>query len=159
MQSKKKGETVEKKGRRREPIQEKESTRSSVFCIRKEKKKQKTENKDKDKNKNKNKKLFLILPRVDPTVEENCAIRKAAEYGDTDLVRILLKDPRVDPSAQNNYAIRMTSTFQVVKILLSDPRVDPTTQDNAPIRWAALIGAGNNRKETKTTKRQKGNFL
>src|SRR5690606_36616559 len=40
--------------------------------------------------------------RVDPSAEDNFAIRGASSYGHLEVVRELLKDKRVDPSALNN---------------------------------------------------------
>jgi hypothetical protein len=43
---------------------------------------------------------------VDPSAEDNAAIRVASEEGHTEIVRLLLQDPRVDPSAD---AIKIAS--------------------------------------------------
>src|SRR3972149_2665922 len=53
--------------------------------------------------------LLLVDPRVDPSANDNNAIRFASENGCDKVVKLLLTDPRVDPSADNNYAIRFAS--------------------------------------------------
>ena len=71
---------------------------------------------------------LLQDPRVDPSVDDNIAIRIASEKGHMDVVKRLLQDPRVDPSASRNQAIRfasMSGRAGIVGRLLQDPRVDP----------------------------------
>ena len=46
--------------------------------------------------------LLLADPRVDPSADNNYAIRWAAYNGHTEVVRLLLADPRVDPGAIAN---------------------------------------------------------
>jgi ankyrin repeat protein len=87
--------------------------------------------------------LLLTDSRVDPSVDENVAIRLASERGHDRVVKLLLADPRVDPGAQNNRAIRVASFNghdSVVKLLLSDPRVDPAAHNNYAIRYATSRG-------------------
>ncbi len=81
-----------------------------------------------------------LLRHVDPSANDNEAIRSAAWKGHLDVVNRLLNDPRVDPSADHNYAIRWAASFgnlAVVNRLLEDTRVDPSANDNQAIRWAA----------------------
>jgi hypothetical protein len=47
-------------------------------------------------------KVLLSDPRVDPSDENNYAIRLASYYGYLKIVKLLLSDPRVDPSDENN---------------------------------------------------------
>ena len=47
--------------------------------------------------------------RVDPSADNQYAIRFAAYNGHLQVVETLLKDSRVDPSANNQYAIRWAS--------------------------------------------------
>jgi len=78
---------------------------------------------------------FLKDSRVDPSADNNQAIRFASRNGRLEVVRELLKDSRVDPSANYNYAIRCTSKngyLGVVRELLKDSRADPSTYSN----WA-----------------------
>ena len=65
-------------------------------------------------------------PRVDPSVEDNVALRCASENGHKEIVKLLLKDPRVDPSAQDNSAIRYAEQKgykEIVKLLEQAARV------------------------------------
>jgi ankyrin repeat protein len=85
----------------------------------------------------------LADPRVNPTAQNNEAIRWAALFGHAEVVRALLADPRVNPTAQNNEAIRWAAGnghAVVVRLFLADPRVNPTAQDNFAIIGAALRG-------------------
>ena len=62
------------------------------------------------------------IKSIDPSVNNNYAIRKAAKEGYTEIVKLLLLDPRVDPSADYNNAIIMASRnghATIVKLLLS----------------------------------------
>jgi len=84
-----------------------------------------------------------LLSQVDPSANDNEAIKWAARMGRQDVVKLLLKDSRVDPSAQDNFAIRWAARMgrkDVVQLLLKDPRVDPSAKDNYAIRWAAQNG-------------------
>ncbi len=67
----------------------------------------------------------MLKSGVDPSAQDNYAIQLAAEYGHTEVVRLLLSDSRVNPSAQYNYAIKWAAYYghtEVVKLLLGDPR-------------------------------------
>ena len=68
----------------------------------------------------------LLKLGVDPSEDNNIAIKRASNDGHLEVVKLLLKDPRVDPSAQDNCAIRWASDdehLEVVELLLKDPRV------------------------------------
>jgi len=85
----------------------------------------------------------LLLPFIDPSAENNYAIRVASENGHLAVVNRLLADERVDPSADNNFAIRWASEnghLAVVNRLLQDERVDPSALDNNAIQWASHNG-------------------
>ena len=63
---------------------------------------------------------------VDPSAQDNRAIRWASYNGHIEVVKLLLTDKRVDPSADDNIAIRWASEnghTEVVKLLLTDKRV------------------------------------
>jgi len=58
--------------------------------------------------------LFLNLTDVDPSTDDNYAIRWSSRYGHLSVVKALLADPRLsgdkpNPSADNNYAIHWAS--------------------------------------------------
>jgi ankyrin repeat protein len=81
--------------------------------------------------------------RVDPSADNNFAIRAASLNGHTHVVVRLLADPRVDPSADNNFAIRFAAQnghAPVVDLLLSDSRVDPRVNRNNIIKVASQNG-------------------
>jgi len=87
--------------------------------------------------------LFLKLTDIDPSAEDNYAIRTASNNGHVDVVKVLLADPRTDPSAQDNIAICIASVkghTDIVNVLLADPRVDPSAHDNWPICIASANG-------------------
>jgi len=80
---------------------------------------------------------------VDPSADDNYAIRWAAQNGHLEVVKLLLKDKRVDPGAVDNAAIQWASRdghLEIVKLLLEDKRVDPGADDNLAIQWAAEKG-------------------
>ena len=67
--------------------------------------------------------------RVDPSADEQYAIRWASGNGHLPVVERLFQDPRVDPSAEKQSAIRSASQnghVEVIRFLLHDPRVDPS---------------------------------
>jgi ankyrin repeat protein len=88
-------------------------------------------------------KRLLKDPRVDPSTDDNYAIRHTSVYGHIEIVSLLLKDPRADPSAYDNLSIRWASYeghTEIVRLLLKDPRVDPSTGGNYAIRFASGEG-------------------
>jgi hypothetical protein len=75
--------------------------------------------------------------RVDPSADDNYAVRWAAVNGHLAVVERLLQDKRVDPSADDNYAVRWAAAnghLAVVERLLQDKRVDPSADDNYAVR-------------------------
>jgi hypothetical protein len=85
----------------------------------------------------------LIKKGIDPSGDNNSAIRWASYNGHIEVVKLLLQDPRVDPSDGDNYAIRYASSngyTEVVKLLLQDPRVDPSDRNNYAIQYASQYG-------------------
>lgn len=83
---------------------------------------------------------LLQEDRIDPSINNNSAIKRASEYGYPATVAMLLQDSRVDPSVSDNYAIQWAARnghLEVVNLLLKDRRVDSTVSKNLPLRWAA----------------------
>jgi len=97
--------------------------------------------------------------RVDPTVNNNKAVRLAAENGHVDVVRVLLawegqgtlEGKRVKPTACNNCAVRWAAEnghVEVVRELLDwvgqgeleGKRVKPTAKDNQAVQGAVKKG-------------------
>jgi hypothetical protein len=60
-------------------------------------------------NKNDFTKFKRLLLLVDTGTSDNLAIRQATGQGQTEMVRLLLRDPRVDPTVQNNLPIQLAS--------------------------------------------------
>jgi ankyrin repeat protein len=70
--------------------------------------------------------LLLKDRRVNPSVDNNFAIRRASYYGHKEIVEILLKDNRVDPSDMGNEAMwhaQWNSNYEIADLLLKDNRV------------------------------------
>ena len=77
--------------------------------------------------------------RVDPSAQENFAIREASGLGHIEIVKILLQDPRVDSSAKDNGAFRTAALLahvEIAKMLMEDSRVDPSVCYNDASRLA-----------------------
>lgn len=63
--------------------------------------------------------------RVDPTIENNRAIRDASFNGHDDIVKILLTHPLVDPNANNSEALLsaiINGHKEIVELLINDKR-------------------------------------
>ncbi|PRP85046.1 ankyrin-2-like [Planoprotostelium fungivorum] len=88
--------------------------------------------------------LLLNDPRVDPSVEDNKAIRSVfSQANQTEIARLLLSHPKVDPSARDDEALRIAARrgqTDMVRLLLEDPRVDPTANDNEAMQVAIYRG-------------------
>ena len=85
--------------------------------------------------------LLLKDSRVDPSAQNNYAIRFAVKNEHEKMVKLLLKDPRVDPSARYNEAIvtvAKNGNEKIVELLLKDLRVDPSAHDNEAIFYSIL---------------------
>lgn len=81
----------------------------------------------------------LLEQKVDPSVCENAALRRAAVNNCVEIVKLLLADPRVNPADKDNYAIRFACLYgqtEIVKLLLADSRVDPFAKDYWCMRYA-----------------------
>lgn len=88
-------------------------------------------------------KQWLSVGRMtlDPSVNNNAAIRWACREGKEELVRLLLLDPRVNPSDGGNSCIHFASAMghlNIVRLLLADPRVDPSS--GLPLCFACMNG-------------------
>jgi len=92
--------------------------------------------------------LLLHDQTIDPSADDNRAIRVASYFGQIEVVKVLLADPRLlpdkpDPSANYNDALRGASEngyTDVVKLLLADARVNPSVGDNCAICVASENG-------------------
>ena len=66
---------------------------------------------------------------IDPSVNNNGAIKLAADCGNTEAVKLLLRDKRVDPTTTDNYPIKRAfrnKNRDVVEALLGERRVRST---------------------------------
>ena len=66
--------------------------------------------------------------KINVTIDNNYAIRKASSEGHIELVKLLLQYEKVDPTADYNYAIRKASCrgfSEIVELLLQCEKVDP----------------------------------
>ncbi len=85
----------------------------------------------------------LLNSDEDSAVGCNYALRIACEFGQTEVVKILLRDERVDPADWNSWIIRIACDYNhvdIVNLLLQDGRADPTGADNYCIRNASIYG-------------------
>lgn len=86
----------------------------------------------------------LMLDKgVDPSANNQIALKKASENGHLQIVKLLLKDKRVDPSISFNYPLFSAvkyNHYKVVKLLLEDERVDPASYYNCIIIEASRNG-------------------
>jgi len=91
-------------------------------------------------------KVNELLHVCDPSLNDNEAIKVAAELGHMNIVEILIKDPRVNPAGQTNYAIRWAAKnghTNTVVVLMNDTRVNPADMHNWAITLAAYSGHTN----------------
>ena len=80
-------------------------------------------------------KLLLLHPKVDPTVQNQFAIRHAAALGTLSTVQAVLQDPRVDPTVRGSGPDQPSAIEQacllahidIITVLLQDPRVKAST--------------------------------
>lgn len=80
---------------------------------------------------------------IDPSDNDNAAIRCAAQLGYTEIVILLLADSRVNPAAKQNSSIRWASFYghlEVVQLLLFDQRINPADRENCALRMASQKG-------------------
>jgi hypothetical protein len=77
---------------------------------------------------------FLIQhEKVDPSYDNNAAIRSAAQKGYLDITQFLLEDSRIDPSGFYNYAISDADKYgytNIIKLLWNDSRVKSTLKEH-----------------------------
>ena len=85
-----------------------------------------------------------LLLSVDPSVDNNHAIKSASLFGQLEVVRLLLEDPRVDPNECHlNSPLELACDhghIEIVRLLLTDSRVDPSVGNNFPIQTASHFG-------------------
>ena len=92
-------------------------------------------------------KLYCRFSYIDPSADNNYAIRTASQKGYEGIVQLLLQDARVDPSAKDpsdwDNAIQLASQNghgDIVRLLLQDSRVDPSANSSYAICTASANG-------------------
>jgi hypothetical protein len=68
----------------------------------------------------------ILLDEIDPSIENNQAIRIASEKGDTAIVGYLLQDERIDPTVEDNFPLGIALLHEhedTAQLLLKDKRV------------------------------------
>jgi len=71
-------------------------------------------------------KFLLKNESLDPSSNDNYAIKTAVKNGHTELVKELLKDDRIDPTVDSNDSIKIAfrrNFFEVVKVLAQHPSI------------------------------------
>ncbi|KAJ3287609.1 hypothetical protein HDU79_005560 [Rhizoclosmatium sp. JEL0117] len=89
---------------------------------------------------------YLLETGIDPSVPQNEGIRIASEYGNSEIVALLMQDARVDPSYESNDALSKAvknNHIEVVRLLLTDLRVNPSEKRSNAIALAAAFGHWN----------------
>ena len=85
----------------------------------------------------------LVDAAVDAAVDDSLPLRVAAEWGHTDVLRLLLSHPAVDPAAVDSYALRwaaMLGHAAAVRLLLDDGRSDVYAREGDALGSAAANG-------------------
>lgn len=81
-------------------------------------------------------KILLANPQVDPSTNNNYAIRWASYKGYIEIVKLLAADRRVDPSSLNNWGIWwafLNNHFKVVEFLFELININPINFTNGQI--------------------------
>lgn len=88
-------------------------------------------------------KILLEDERLDPSFNNNVAIRHATTNNNPRVVELLLKDSRIDPTVCEWYIIHgvcIAGHIDIIKLFLNDKRFDPSVNNNIYIRCAAYCG-------------------
>jgi len=85
---------------------------------------------------------LALLYGVDPSQQDQWAIRTASAKGHLSVVRLLLRDGRVDPGARGHFlpVHHVAKRGRMARCLLRDMPVDPSAQRNLPILAASALG-------------------
>jgi hypothetical protein len=87
--------------------------------------------------------MLISKKMIDPSDNDNWAIRVASRNGNLNLVKLLIRDKRVDPSSTDNWAIKWSSFnnyVEVVEVLLRDKRVNPSIRNNLILKTISKYG-------------------
>ncbi|ORY48069.1 ankyrin [Rhizoclosmatium globosum] len=86
---------------------------------------------------------LLNTGKVDPSFNNNNAIRVCCNHGHLSLLERLLQDPRTDPSVLNNSPVRLAAQngyLEIVQFLAKDPRVTLSDSDSSALALACEHG-------------------
>jgi ankyrin repeat protein len=87
--------------------------------------------------------VFLQDGRIDPSFNQDFAIRVSSQLGFLSIVEMLLNDSRVNPGCKENEAIGNSCSngfLEITKLLLKHPKVDPSDRKNFALRFASQNG-------------------
>jgi hypothetical protein len=87
--------------------------------------------------------LLEFSSSLDPSHDDQWAIRFASTNGQTQVVELLLAQPAVDPTAHSCFALHGAAAnghTAVASLLLQDGRIDPASRGNYAIQLACLNG-------------------
>lgn len=82
-------------------------------------------------------KKLLEDPEVDPSFNDNEAIRVASMLGLDNVIQLLLHHEKVDPAARDNEAIRVAAGnghLAAVQVLLASGKVNPGARNSEALR-------------------------
>ncbi|KAJ3017184.1 UNVERIFIED_CONTAM: hypothetical protein HDU68_011815 [Siphonaria sp. JEL0065] len=88
-------------------------------------------------------KLLFCDPRVDPSANDDIAIKCAVYYSRPAIVKLLLTDPTVDPTVDNDFAVITaceTGNMEILQRLLAHPAVHVEARNNLAFQYAAKGG-------------------
>jgi len=75
---------------------------------------------------------------ADPSFDDQSAFNIACDYGNIEIVKLLLNDKRIDPSDLTGFMWALESNhYNIMELLLKDDRVDPSINDNDAIIYSS----------------------
>ena len=86
--------------------------------------------------------LYISRKVIDPSIDDNCAIKWASKNGYVKVVESLLRNPKVYTYARPTNGVIIFGRRkhkQVVVLLLRDKRVDPSAENNWALRHCWII--------------------
>ena len=92
---------------------------------------------------NKDRILDAINKGADVTFSYNSALRLAARYGHTEIIKLLMAFDEVDVTTNDNGALKLAAYCgytEIIKLLMTRGEVDITAEDNCALRVAAQNG-------------------
>jgi hypothetical protein len=87
--------------------------------------------------------MLMTKGMVDPSDDDNWAIRYCSFHNFIEIAKVLLRDKRVDPSATENWSIKWAAIknhIEITTLLLRDKRVNPCLNNNLIIKTILKYG-------------------